>query len=452
MFGASRVTENPGTSVVGLGFEKIVAQQVVSGFIGVFNIAQVYLQAKVLQLIAQLESGEVVRKSDSYVNKAEGKKKPRILKDFQSHMDKEGEAFFNVVSSLHTSRVSAYGFTAEASVLGLKEYQISEQLDSRTCPICRKMHGRKFPVREARNFLSIVVRMSDNEGLKLMQPWPKHDKDSLSALDGMSPEEMIAKHWHVPPFHPRCRGLLTAVGKVFPLDEKVPESEKPDVTKLEFDTLGLKVTEEQVKLWEEKLNGVTPSMLLALASGKTPDVLLAHAVKEGKVHGLIDLLSMSLSSKMLKFVLGKVQYTLGLEDKQMLLEGSSGFVKDVMGRVARDYLRKMYLVGKEAGMKSMKMVITKDPYLWAKRGFYPSSLDEWEKAKELIKGRYLKSGLTQDVIDEIELILQSNNPADMVKLVELNIPKDLLKDLVWNGTLVFDDKDSMEKFLTYLSE
>ena len=103
-------------------------------------------------------------------------------------------------------------------------------------------------------------------------------------------------------------------------------------------------------------------------------------------------------------------------------------------------------------MKSMKMVITKDPYLWAKRGFYPSSLDEWEKAKELIKGRYLKSGLTQDVIDEIELILQSNNPADMVKLVELNIPKDLLKDLVWNGTLVFDDKDSMEISLTYLSE
>ena len=103
-------------------------------------------------------------------------------------------------------------------------------------------------------------------------------------------------------------------------------------------------------------------------------------------------------------------------------------------------------------MKSMKMVITKDPYLWAKRGFYPSSLAEWDKAKELIKSRYMSAGLSQTVIDEIELILKSNDPADMGKLAALDIPKDLLKDLVWNGTLAFDDPGAMEKFVSYLSE
>ena len=445
LFGASRVTEHPGTSVVGLGFEKMVVQQIVQGFMGVFGIGQMYLQEKLLQLIADIEEGE------KQTQKAE-KKKPRILKEFQSHMDEEGKSFFNVVSSLHTSRVSAYGFTAEANVLGVKEYQISEQLDSRTCPVCRKMHGKKFPVREARSFLSIVARMTDAEGLKFMQPWPKHDKEALNALDGMGTEELVSKHWHVPPFHPRCRGMLTAVGKVLPLDAEMPEDEKPIVDKVEFDILGLKVNDDQVKLWKDNLNGVTPSVLLAMASDKTPDVLLAHSVKEGKVHSLIDLLSMSISSKFMKFVLKDVQYTFGLEEKQMLLEGSSKFTKDVMSRVALHYLRKMYAVGKEAGMKSLKMVVTKDPYLWAKRGFYPSSLEEWEKAKDLIKGRYMSSGISQEVKDAIEVILKSDNPADMGKLVDLDIPKDLLKDLVWNGTLQFDDAASMEKFLTYLSE
>jgi len=249
-----------------------------------------------------------------------------------------------------------------------------------------------------------------------------------------------------------CRGMLTAVGKVLPLDAEMPDDEKPIVDKVEFDVLGLKVNEDQVKLWRDKLNGVTPSILLALASDKTPDVLLAHAIKEGKVHSLIDLLSMTISKKFLKFVLGKTQYKFDLEDGNMLLEGSSSFTKDVFGRMALNYLRKMYAVGKEAGMKSLKMVITKDPYIWAKRGFYPSSLAEWEKAKDLVKGRYMSAGLSQEVKDAIEAILKSDNPADMGKLVDLDIPKDLLKDLVWSGTLQFDDTASMEKFLTYLSE
>ena len=605
LFGASRVTEHPGTSVVGLGFEKMAVQQIVQGFMGVFSIGQTYLQEKLLQLIAEIEQGEKVKKGNPYhaedgtftsegrastyslgdkvvvdgqsvvVTKPKGydklvevdveefdkkfkenedfyigvggvggikgrykgfdlffrggkdtesipnyvldvpkasemeasivevddkgkvsfvngrhryawlrdqkldkipvamdeesikngkkfkyvkdnvkkaAKKPRILKDFQSHMDEEGKSFLNIVSSLHTSRVSAYGFTAEANVLGVKEYQISEQLDSRTCPVCAKMHGKKFPVREARSFLSIVARMTDAEGLKFMQPWPKHDKGAIANLESMTAEDLVAKHWHVPPFHPRCRGMLTAVGKVLPLDAEMPDDEKPIVDKVEFDVLGLKVNDDQVKLWKDNLNGVTPSVLLALASDKTPDVLLAHSVKEGKVHSLIDLLSMTISKKFLKFVLGDVQYTFGLEEQQMLLEGSSKFTRDVMSRAAMHYLRKMYMVGKEAGMKSLKMVVTKDPYLWAKRGFYPSSLEEWEKAKELIKGRYMSAGISQEVKDAIEVILKSDNPADMGKLVDLDIPKDLLKDLVWGGTLQFDDPASMEKFLTYLSE
>lgn len=787
LFGASRVTSTPGTSVVGLGFEKMTVQQIVMGFRGVFQIAQNYLQEKAMQLIAQVEDGVVT------IQKVEDKKKKsRILKDFQSHMDKEGESYINVVSSLHTSRVSAYGFTAEASVLGLTHYQINEQLDTRVCPVCRKMHGKKFPVGEARNFLNVVTRMTDPEGLKLMNPWPGHSKEDVEALDDMSEQELVAKRWHVPPYHPRpvsedteflekqgwklvkdakvgdtafslnpdtglvewvpvvgviyaglapngrmvhfksqnadllvtehheqvylqylnngsrlnvkpagellayskvtiprggdwvglecgmttemvqllalwisdgsvvvrgpnsyyvtiatkkypnrvkelleavtgkpayirpssvecydtelgkylhdvvgtgfmgkripeaimemdqetitlflntyligdgsvcgtssqygksvnktfytasptlaaqigelivkaggfpsyivqdnslnpqfiagreivsnckvyrirwcisagstfgrngkgtmefvpydgstfcltlernhvfysrrngkciwtgnCRGMLSAVGKVIPLDQPVPENEKPEVDKTEFDLLGLRVTEEQVKLWNDSLNGITPSMLLALASGKTPDTLLAHSLKEGKVHSLVDLLAMTLSKQFLKIVLGKKQFTFGLQSRQLLMEGAGEFVREASSAKAKKYMREMYLIGKETGMTSMAMRVSgKDSFLWARRGLYPSTAKEWERVKEMIRDRYVK--LPATTIDSVKSVmddvLASADPADMAKLLELGIAPDLLKDMAWSGALVFNDPAAMAKFLDYLSE
>jgi hypothetical protein len=66
LFGASRLTENPSETSVASGGEGLVVQQIVQGFMGVFGIGQSYLQGKLLQLIAEIEQGEIVKKSNPY--------------------------------------------------------------------------------------------------------------------------------------------------------------------------------------------------------------------------------------------------------------------------------------------------------------------------------------------------------------------------------------------------
>lgn len=228
LFGASRVTRNPGTSVVGLGFEKDTAFQLNQTFSQMVGPrAEAFLIEQGVQLIAQLR---VVTKADTHdiTNPTPNPKPQRILRDFQTFMDDAGRAYLDIASSLHTSRVSAFGFTAEALALDLKEYQINEQLDNRICSVCLLMHGKKFKVRDARAALEVVTRVSDPEELKLLQPWPKQTKKALAEMAALTPEELVGNNWHIPPFHPRCRGLLSRVGKVPALPTKAPDATASD--------------------------------------------------------------------------------------------------------------------------------------------------------------------------------------------------------------------------------
>jgi DNA topoisomerase IB len=119
-----------------------------------------------------------------------------------------------LTASLHTSRLSSYGFVAEARALGVEEYAISEQLDSRICPICKIMHGKRFKVASAKSALSDIFSVQTQDDLRSLQPWPKQSKREVAKFAAMSNDELVARNWHIPPFHPRCRGLLVHVGKV----------------------------------------------------------------------------------------------------------------------------------------------------------------------------------------------------------------------------------------------
>jgi hypothetical protein len=66
LFGASRVTKRPGTSVVGLGYEKMMAQQIVSSFCTVSaDSGTQYLVEQALQLIAQRRKDKAQVQKDS---------------------------------------------------------------------------------------------------------------------------------------------------------------------------------------------------------------------------------------------------------------------------------------------------------------------------------------------------------------------------------------------------
>ena len=150
------------------------------------------------------------RDEEQTVQKAGGR-----LRRFTSFANKSvGKAGFSgiqIASSLHTSRLSSWGFTTEARLKGVTHYQVNEQLDGRICPVCREMHKKVFPVEPAHGRLDGILKERDTSKLKILAPWPKQDRASVAALKTMSAEELTSRGWDTPPYHPLCRGILKPV-------------------------------------------------------------------------------------------------------------------------------------------------------------------------------------------------------------------------------------------------
>ncbi len=129
-------------------------------------------------------------------------------RELQSFVDDRGQVAFDIGSSLHTSRLSSWGFTGEAEATDVTTYVISEQLDSRTCEICEYMDGQEFQVEDARRVLEGALSAETPEDLKNIAPWPSQDDAGLERFKSLSMDDLVNNGWNVPPYHPYCRGLL----------------------------------------------------------------------------------------------------------------------------------------------------------------------------------------------------------------------------------------------------
>lgn len=359
LFGASRVTSKPGTSVVGLGYEKNVTYQAVAMFKQIISVNAVeQLKKQALQLIAlrkELVESDTVKKADP-------------LRNFASFMDDAGRAYFNLVSSLHTSRLSAYGFTAEAYALGLDEYRINEQLDARTCPVCRQMHGKIFKVADARRLLDVVIRVTDPDDLRQLQPWPKQNKETLEKLNTMTPDEMVAAGWHIPPFHPRCRGLLARVNKVPSLADIDARhtDERKYATKADFLMLGINATDKQVEKWNN-IAEVQPDVLISTMLKQTvTDMLKAIFGKE-------TIVKLSMYEQYAKMKISGAYYGLDnfaaeLKLYDDALSVSSGTVFPTMAGFMY-YMKSAYLTASEAGVGELRVPRNAAVYDLSAKGF-----------------------------------------------------------------------------------
>ena len=127
-----------------------------------------------------------------------------------------GRAMIDISANLTTSRLVSLGFLAEAAHRETKTYQVTEELDSRTCAVCRYLHGKTFEVvHEYFRLLSVL----GTQELKSAAPWPRQDTAGLKAVYSMSAAEMQNAGYGSPPYHPGCRGVLALAGSV---DEEVP--------------------------------------------------------------------------------------------------------------------------------------------------------------------------------------------------------------------------------------
>jgi len=204
LYGASRLT-NPKKSVFGSKPQEVSKATEMLRTVLVRNANEKVRQTA--RKIIQLEEDR--RKQALLMQKAD----TGFVKAFKGSVIQEGKVFADLGASLHTSRLAAWGFTVEAEVRGYEYYKVDEVLDSRTCPVCREMDGKVFPVNSARSRLEQVMGVEDPDDLRALAPWPKQDKESVDRLKKMSPEEIISSGWHVPPYHPGCRGVLNKTKK-----------------------------------------------------------------------------------------------------------------------------------------------------------------------------------------------------------------------------------------------
>lgn len=124
-------------------------------------------------------------------------------------IDGRTDQYLENVSSLHNSRLAGWGYVQEAEALGITTYRVSEQIESDTiCPICISMHGKEFQVQEARQKLNQNLTIDNLNDLKHVAPFPNQSKAGVQSFRNLSNTELVSNGWHVPPYHPRCRGLL----------------------------------------------------------------------------------------------------------------------------------------------------------------------------------------------------------------------------------------------------
>lgn len=395
----------------------------------------------------------------------------RILKPFASFMDEQGQAFIDIASSLHTSRVSAYGFTAEAYVMGYEEYQINEQLDSKICPVCEQMHGKTFKVSDARALLDIVLRVDNPEDLKNLQPWPKQDKASVEALKEMTTEELVANHWHVPPFHPKCRGLLGRKGKVPSVAQAATGLvEQPyHATREDFKALGVSMNTKGVNVWNT-FSDISPLEVAARLQGVSLVELAARLLVSKKTpsSGILGMsYSKNLSMRMEWAGFGSVEkfyqnVQINPTMKTLYLNALEIAEVDQASGVMSKYMLELVSVTRDMGLSSITMStgLEVGGFAWAKYGFVPT-LTSWNALTKTLKAKLAEgtviAGVPEETVSVIHKIVASNEPSNIFVLSDLvaknssGVPvgRALLSGTEWEGSLVLNNASAMERFLAY---
>lgn len=468
LFGASRASDSPTDGFVGLGFGKDIVQQSLAAFRHLIAVnAEDALKQQALQLIA-LRQNPSTPPADTgtylgTVLKAE--KKPSALLPFDSFMDETGRAYFNMVSSLHTSRLSAFGYTAEAQSLGITRYAIDEQLDGRTCPVCNYMHGKTFEVADARSLLDVVVRTQDPEQLKSLQPWPKQTKAALTELQSLTEQELVARGWHVPPFHPRCRGLLVKVGHVPALTGEAPKPPEDYVASAEdFKALGVTLNKNRIDLWNALMK-TAPAEVVAQLSQQPVDKLVATALTATDPKKELGIKALSVTDAGVNIELHRPVGVATKEVKQDLYfrKDKSLFVGSVEldpadAKASASILKSLYGAARLTGMERMVMTAGADisGYAYARYGFTMDA-GQWAALKKQV-GKNLAATNIADMMSELDnkvlnAILASDDPKMVFALADIpNLGKALLSGTQWVGYLQLDDPEAMKRFLSFFGE
>lgn len=418
VLGASRANDKP--NIKGGWFDKTIghATDMLVQSIALNSSDRVRKEA--LQSIAEAELDyQKTQKAD----------KLRYVDDFVSFIA-EGDESMQLVSSLHSTRLTVWGFTAEADFLGIQKYRLNAQMDGRTSKYCRLINGKVFSVADATSSIHTILQAQDPEDLRVLQPWPKQDKASLANIQKMSADELVTLNLHIPPFHPKCRTMLDKLAKDKPkltmqLPAPEPEAEPSFVASLEdFTELGAKLTTEQVDHWNAHI-GKEPAQVLATLSG-----ISALEVLDGYLAGKIPI-----QIKKNGTITFKAKNKAIVADSQAAFDPFTGTfhldyaeLKHKNPAAVSQYFKELHgnmlatASVVQAGLFTVEAAGAAGAYSYAKLGFLPN-VKAWFELKEdllLVMNRPdVKAAFPEDRFNAIIAILNNSDPKALKALVDL---------------------------------
>lgn len=207
-------------------------------------------------------------------------KKADPVKDFTSFAE-AGDASLQLIATLHASRLSNWGFIGEADMRGLTQYKLNAMLDNRTSEFCRMINGKVFTIDQARGLVDRSIYADNPEDLREIQPWPLQTKASMDDLRSLTNDQLAGRGFHVPPFHPGCRTMMTRVDTPSPLGKTPAKNQVIPAhvsTAESFEQLGLDMADGQIKVWNDYV-GMHPATVLQTLTGKSVAEVLAGGWK-----------------------------------------------------------------------------------------------------------------------------------------------------------------------------
>jgi hypothetical protein len=425
-FGARLVSDTKSTFVSSGTFDAMLDKVTDNFCKSLEHNATIQTYKSIVQSIAEAE------KKLEEVKKAA---KPRYVREFVDFTE-AGDEMLQLISGLHSSRLSVWGFAAEAEVLGLTQYKLSAVLDGRTSDFCRMINGKTFEVADARKSINEILSVENPDDVKVLQPWPKQDKASMEEFASMSAQELTARGLHIPPFHPKCRTMLVRVGKAPRLSKPEVDKERqkiPNVTatKEMFQSLGLEMSDETLQHWNAYV-GVSPILLLAKLSGYTPQEIL-----EGVLGKLYKTISISKNGD-IKFSTRKKIKDKGKVGSDMVYDPYNGHMhlnavefSNVKASDATAFLKEhlggAVDVAESIGAKTLSITVGGElgAYTFSKMGMLPSASDWFDIKETLLEGLegkrfgFVAEGLMPSQLKVVKDLLNSKNESSIAALASL---------------------------------
>ena len=438
------------------------------------------------------------------LEKAEGLvrifKQGRLAALLNGAVNKGTEVQSSINANLTTSRLVQFGALSQAQRGGITTWQWNAQLDSRTCPVCRGLHGKRFKVQSSLNDLRSILGSQDVGTARVLNPWQSASIGNVNRLAGLSAGDLQSKELVKPPIHPKCRCVVSIVGTVPPRQiigfqvrdprrraaprpppEPEPVAPTPVVAE-DFKAAGgifneVDASEELVKAWNKVFKpGMKPKAV-------TDGLLQGTGVKYrgGGRGGQLAVTGADFSSGnfhvSIRATLMKDQKVFGEMARSFIQSPDRGlFVRHSLlalqteaqgSGFAKKFLQNSMKLYREMGVKfvTLDANISMGSYAWARFGFTPSA-EGWKDVVRSVsaKLRVMKQAQDLKLSPATEKILEkalaSKDPkaiwkiADLRETVTAGGPKDpigrrLLQGLDWEGRLHLDDAAAMKRFDAY---